>query len=138
MSSPSFDPTVLLRSEQSDGHLSAIEVDVPPGWPGPPLHRHDFDETFYVLAGELTFELDGARRTAGTGELVFAPGNVAHGFANFTDAPARYLLICTPAGFERYFGRIEAERRGAEPPVWAQAEIPPVETLGPPIERLDG
>ena len=137
MSGPAFDPAVLLRSEQSGGHVSAIEVEVPPGWPGPPLHRHDFDETFYVLAGELSFQLGEVRRTAAAGELVFAPRNVAHTLANHSEAPARYLLVCTPAGFERYFGRAEAERRGVEPPAWTEGPIPPVETLGPQLEPLD-
>jgi quercetin dioxygenase-like cupin family protein len=52
---PDNAPKVLLRSEQSDGVLSVIELT---GSARPPLHRHDFDETFYVLEGELTFQLD--------------------------------------------------------------------------------
>ena len=86
MSGPSFDPTVLLRSEQSGGRVSAIEVEVPARWPGPPLHRHDFDEAFYVLEGELTFQL-----------------------------------------------RDELRSAEAEPPAWALADVPPVETVGPQI-----
>ena len=39
--------------------------------------------------------------------------------ANLGDAPTRHLIICTPAGFERYFERMAAERRGEEPPEWA-------------------
>ncbi len=26
-----------------------------PGWEGPPLHHHGWDEAFYVFAGELHF-----------------------------------------------------------------------------------
>jgi hypothetical protein len=29
------------------------------------------------------------------------------------------LIVCTPAGFERYFARMAAERQGVEPPEWA-------------------
>lgn len=47
-------PKVLLRSEQSDGHVAAGELT---GAGRPPLHRHDFDEGFYVLKGELTIQL---------------------------------------------------------------------------------
>jgi mannose-6-phosphate isomerase-like protein (cupin superfamily) len=50
-------PNVLLRSEQSAGAVSAIEVTSPAGFKGPPLHHHGFDEAFYVLEGELTFQL---------------------------------------------------------------------------------
>ena len=47
-------PRVLLRSEDSHHHLSVIETAPAPGV-GPPLHSHDFDETFYVVEGELIF-----------------------------------------------------------------------------------
>ena len=100
---PAHAPTVLLRSEQTAGEVAVIEIAVPAGWPGPPLHHHAFDEAFLVLEGELTFELAGERRTGGPGALAFAPGGVHHALANHGDVPARYLLICTPGGFERYF-----------------------------------
>jgi quercetin dioxygenase-like cupin family protein len=86
-----------------DNALGAVEVSVPAGWPGPPLHHHAFAEAFYVLEGELTFELDGARLRAGPGEFIHVPGGVVHTLANFSGAPARYLLLCTPGGFERRF-----------------------------------
>jgi quercetin dioxygenase-like cupin family protein len=106
---------------------------VPARWEGPPLHRHDFDETFYVLAGELTFELAGERIVATAGEVVFAPRNVDHTLANPSDDEARYLLVCTPAGFERYFARMEAEQEGVEVPEWARGPVPEVVRTGPPI-----
>jgi quercetin dioxygenase-like cupin family protein len=48
---------VLLRGEQSDGAVSIVESTMPAGAAGPPLHSHAFDEAFYVLDGELTFQL---------------------------------------------------------------------------------
>jgi quercetin dioxygenase-like cupin family protein len=131
-------PTVLLRSEQTAGVVSVIELSSKAGWGGPPLHRHDFDEAFYVVEGELTFQLGDEVFTCGRGELAFAPRNVAHTYANHSDAPARAVLVCTPAGFERYFARMEAEREGVEPPEWALQPTPPVERLGPQIPRRDG
>jgi hypothetical protein len=65
--------------------------------------------------------------------VVFAPRGVPHTYANLGDAPARQLIVCTPAGFERYFARIAAERQGVEPPEWALQPIPEVTTIGPPI-----
>jgi len=32
------------------------------------LHRHDFDETFYVMSGELTFQLRDELISAGPGQ----------------------------------------------------------------------
>jgi uncharacterized RmlC-like cupin family protein len=89
--------------------------------------------------GELTFQLGEEVFTRGPGGLAFAPRNVAHTYANHSDAPARALLVCTPAGFERYFARMAAERRGEEPPEWALQPIPGSTTVGPRIgERQDG
>ena len=48
-------PQVLLRSEQSSGRIGVIESVMPPGVAGRRLHKHDFDEAFFVLEGELTF-----------------------------------------------------------------------------------
>ena len=48
-------PRVLVRSEESSGRTGIVESVMPPGVAGPPLHKHDFDEAFYVLEGELTF-----------------------------------------------------------------------------------
>jgi len=126
---------VLLRSEETGGDVSVIEIVVPPHSAGPPLHTHDFDEAFYLLEGELIFQVEEALVTKGAGELVFAPRNVAHALANHSDAPARYLLICTPAGFERHWARIAAADAGVDPPQWALRPIPEVTVLGPQIAR---
>jgi quercetin dioxygenase-like cupin family protein len=125
-------PKVLLRGEESDGVLAAIELT---GAGRPPLHRHGYDETFYVLEGELTFQVGDQRVTRKAGELAFAPRDVPHTYANLSGEPARALLICTPAGFERYFDRIAAEVAGVAPPPEAARPIPEVVTLGPPLSE---
>lgn len=66
-------------------------------------------------------------------ELAFAPGGTPHTLANLGDAPARYLLICTPAGFERQLARRAADRAGVDPPDWALRPIPEVTVVGPRI-----
>ena len=130
---PNLRTNVLLRSEETDGQVSLIENVVPPHSAGPPLHRHDFDEAFYLLEGELIFQVGDVLATKGVGELAFAPRNVAHALANHSDASARYLLVCTPAGFERHFARIAAEAAGVAPPLWALQAIPEVTRVGPGI-----
>ncbi|MEA2331971.1 MAG: hypothetical protein QOH58_2109, partial [Thermoleophilaceae bacterium] len=76
---------MLLRSEQTGNEVSVIKNTVPARTKGPPLHKHDFDEAFYVLDGELTFQVEDQLVTAGAGELAFAPRNVAHTFTNRSD-----------------------------------------------------
>jgi quercetin dioxygenase-like cupin family protein len=126
-------PKVLLRSEQSGGQIAIVEL---AGGGRPPLHRHDFDETFYVLEGELTFQLNDDVFTRREGELAFAPRGVAHTYANLSGAPARALLVITPAGFERYFEQIAARISGTEPPPEAAKPIPEVVTVGPPLDEM--
>jgi quercetin dioxygenase-like cupin family protein len=128
-----FQTTVLLRSDESGGHVALVENTVPGGWEGPPLHHHDFDEAFYVLDGELTFALGDERLTAGPGALVFAPRGAPHTLAALGGAGARYLLVITPAGFERYFDRIAAEQAGVEPPASALGPIPETIVVGPAL-----
>jgi quercetin dioxygenase-like cupin family protein len=130
---PTLRTNVLLRSEQSGGHVSLMENIVPARNPGPPLHKHDFDEAFYLLEGELIFQVEDELFTRGAGEIAFAPRNVPHALANHSDAEARYLLVCTPAGLERMFVRMAAEAEGAEPPEWALQPAPEVIEVGPQI-----
>lgn len=71
---------VLLRSEDTSGSVSLVEIIVPAGSAGPPLHRHDFDEVFYVLQGELVFCVGDALMTRTAGQLAFArPGGTRVG-----------------------------------------------------------
>ena len=123
-------PKVLLRSEDSGGHVAIVEL---PGGGHPPLHHHDFDEAFYLLEGELTFQLGDHVFTRRAGEVAFAPRGVPHTYANLSGAAARALLVITPAGFERYFDRIAARITGTEPPPEAAKPIPEVITVGPQL-----
>jgi mannose-6-phosphate isomerase-like protein (cupin superfamily) len=128
-----FATTVRLRGEQTAGELALVENTVPAGWGGPPLHHHAFDETFYVLDGELTFQLGDERVVRRRGELAFAARGAHHTFANLGGTGARMLLICTPAGFERYFQRMAARLAGVDPPAEALEPWPEVVTVGPPL-----
>lgn len=130
-------PRVLLRSEQSGGKIAVIEGGrLSAEFRGPPLHSHNFDEAFYVLEGELTFQLRDEVFTRKAGELAFAPRDVPHTYANHSGAEARRaLIVCAPAGFERYFARMAAEHNGTDPPDWAMGPIPEVTTVGRQIDR---
>ena len=138
MSNESPQSDVLLRSEQSNGEVAIIESFMPAGSAGPPLHHHDFDEAFYVLDGELTFQLGEVLTTAGPGTLTFAPRGSHHTLANLSSEGARFLLVCTPAGFERVFARRAAKQAGVEPPAWALQPIPEVTYVGPRIGERGG
>jgi len=130
--------TVLLRSEETADAIGLVEVVASAGWDGPPLHHHPFDETFYVLDGELTFQLGDDIRPAGPGEVVFAGGGSVHTLANLSPRHARYLVAVTPGGFERYFDKLAARAAGVEPPPTVAKGYPETTVVGPQIrQRLE-
>jgi quercetin dioxygenase-like cupin family protein len=128
---------VLLRSGDSAGRVALMDNIVPAGSKGPPLHRHAFDEAFYVLDGALTFRLGDELVLHEAGQLAFARRGVHHTFANLSGADARTLIVCTPAGFERYFQQIAAREAGFEPPPDA-LPWPEVVKVGPRIDEEAG
>ncbi len=131
--SPDVRSRVLLRSEETGGSMSLVENVVAAGSAGPPLHRHDFDEAFHVLEGELVLRVGDTQLTRTAGQSAVAPRGVPHALANPSPEPARYLLVCTPAGFERHFARLAAQADGVEPPQWALQPVPEVVWLGPAV-----
>ena len=73
----------------------------------PHVHRHT--EAFYVLEGELTFEVGTGTVTLGPGGFVAVPPGVPHAYGTAGDWPARWLVIHAPdGGFAEFMrGRVE-------------------------------
>src|SRR4051812_14363846 len=89
--------TVLVRGEDTAGRYTLIDMHVPPGG-GPPPHRHDFEEMFTVLDGEVQVTFRGETMPARAGETINVPANPPPAFTNAGDVPARLLCLCAPAG----------------------------------------
>lgn len=128
---------VKLAGADTDNAVSVVHLTVPK-LSGPPLHRHSREEEwFYVLGGELTFEVDGQRFTAGTGSSAFAPRGTAHTYQNFCDDAAHLLVMVTPAGLDKFFEDVSALNRGLSQPDYARVEqlmqSHGMELLGPPL-----
>jgi hypothetical protein len=58
----------LCDSRETGGAWSLFEEEVPFGM-GPMPHRHDWDEAYYILDGEVDFEIDGQLVTSKPGDL---------------------------------------------------------------------
>ncbi len=97
--------TVLLNAKDTAGKYCLIDMHIPPGG-GPPPHRHDFEETFTVLNGEIEATFRGAKTTVKASETIHIPANAPHQFTNAADQPARLLCICAPAGQEDFFAQL--------------------------------
>ena len=123
----------VAGADTNDG-LSCMFHTVPP-MTGPPLHQHQReDELFYVIEGEVTFEVDGKRTLAKAGTTLFAPRLTKHAFQNFSQSPARLLIMLVPGGLDRMF--VEASTLSGEN---AAAQFAPIGArygltlAGPPL-----
>jgi quercetin dioxygenase-like cupin family protein len=94
--------TILLSGTDTAGKMCLIDMHVPPGG-GPGPHRHDFEETFTVLEGEVKVTFRGEAIVAKAGETVHIPANAPHLFTNAANQPARMLCVCEPAGQDEFF-----------------------------------
>ena len=97
--------TILLTGKDTAGHFCLIDMHVPPGG-GPPPHRHDFEETFSLLEGELDVTFRGTKQVVRAGDTINVPANAPHQFHNSSSEPVRMLCICSPAGQEEFFAEV--------------------------------
>jgi quercetin dioxygenase-like cupin family protein len=111
--------TILVSGADTAGRYTLIDMHVPPGG-GPPPHRHDFEEMFTVLDGEIEVTFRGVSEVATAGVTINVPANAPHVFRNVSDRAARLLCLCSPAGQEEFFKEIGvpvADRTAAPPPL---------------------
>jgi quercetin dioxygenase-like cupin family protein len=94
--------TILITGKETAGRFCLIDMFVPAGG-GPPPHRHDFEETFSLIEGELEFTFRGSKSTLRAGQTVNIPANAPHQFHNSSTQAARMLCVCSPAGQEGLF-----------------------------------
>jgi quercetin dioxygenase-like cupin family protein len=114
--------TILVTGQDTAGRYCLIDMLIPPGG-GPPPHRHDFEEMFTLLDGELEFTFRGEPVVAKAGDTVNVPANAPHVFTNASDRPARVLCLCSPAGQEEFFLEIgvRVSSRTQAPPTLDEA-----------------
>lgn len=116
--------TILVAGQDTAGKYTLIDMHVPPEG-GPPPHRHDFEEMFSVLDGEVLATFRGETMTVRAGETINIPANAPHSFTNATGEPARLLCLCAPAGQDEFFtlvGQPVATRTQAPPPLSADEQ----------------
>ena len=92
----------LCEARETGGAWSLFEEEIPLGM-GPPPHRHDWDEAYYILNGEIDFEIDGKLVKSSTGDFNYLPRNTVHGFKGASSAPAHVLIFAAPAHGSEFF-----------------------------------
>jgi quercetin dioxygenase-like cupin family protein len=97
--------------------LMVSEYVLEPGTePGDPHYHANHTDSFYVLEGELEFQIDGRTVRATAGTLVVAPRGAVHAFPIAIGSTARFLNLHAPGGFERYLRALnEMRARGEQP-----------------------
>ena len=94
--------TITVPGDRTNGRFCVIDMHIPPGG-GPPPHRHDFEETFILLQGEMEVTFRGKKSIARAGDTVNVPSNAPHQFHNSSSKDVRLLCICSPAGLDNFF-----------------------------------
>jgi len=125
---------IVVHGAETEGRFSLLDmIEVPPGHM-PPLHVHrDHEEGFRVLEGEVTLFLPGEELHLGPGDFVLAPRGVPHTY-RVGDRPARWLVVTSPAGFERFVSDVAALEAPAPDRLAAIAAQYGVDILGAPGE----
>jgi quercetin dioxygenase-like cupin family protein len=91
----------LADGEETADTYSVSEWTLAPGCRGVGAHRHESnDDVFYVVAGTVTFQVDGVDHLVGPGGFVRAAPGVEHDFRNDGDQAAVMLNLYVPGGFE--------------------------------------
>jgi len=116
--------TVTVAGKDTENRFCVIDMHVPPGG-GPGPHRHNYEETFVVLDGEIEATFRGDQSTIRAGETINIPSNAPHHFHNASSQPARLLCICAPAGIENFFMAVgvPVATRTTPPPPLKETEM---------------
>jgi mannose-6-phosphate isomerase-like protein (cupin superfamily) len=90
---------IKATAADTGGQMSIIEITEPPGSEAPLHVHHREDESFWILEGDVTFEVGDRKIDARAGDYLFGPRDVPHRYT-VGSAGCRMLFIMTPGGFE--------------------------------------
>ena len=106
----------VLASGATTGSYEVFLQEGPEG-SGPIPHTHAWDESFYVVRGEVDFSVDRSElRTARAGDLVHVPAGTPHWF-RWNRGGGAMLSITSRLGASRLFAEIDAEIAPEQPDV---------------------
>ncbi len=98
----------LCQADKTDRAWSLMEA-VLPLEAGPPPHEHPWDEAYYVVEGQVQFEIGGKHQLVKAGDFIYAPGGTIHAFKGASAQPARLLVFDAPAHAEGFFREVDRE-----------------------------
>ena len=98
---------LLITGRETENAFSIIDMLIPPGGgPGPHAHA-SFQESFYVIEGEIVVRSETQTYIAKAGAFVSIPkGGAIHSFKNESNATTHILCIVVSAGLEEFFKEV--------------------------------
>jgi len=91
------------RARDTAGQFSLFDQMTPKGFAAPPHFHSAVTDSFYIVDGELDYAVgDTVYYGVTAGGFIYIPHSTRHEFRVISDT-ARFLLLCTPGGFEGYF-----------------------------------
>ncbi|MDQ6862889.1 MAG: cupin domain-containing protein [Thermoproteota archaeon] len=124
---------ILAFKEDTGGTYSFIEAKVfPGGGPTPHVQTREH-EGFYIIEGQIIFNVDEQRIEAKPGTFVNVPPNVWHSFKNETNEIAKLIIVLSPAGMEQLFVEVglEISDTSVKPPPFNNEQIQKLVRLAP-------
>jgi len=123
---------ILISGKETGNSFAAIDMLIPPeGGPGPHSHA-GFEESFYVIEGEIEVKSEVSTYIAKKGSFVEIPkGGIVHCFKNKSKETAHILCYVVPSGLEEFFLEIGQ-------PVLPDAFLPVPQMDEEKIKKLQG
>ena len=101
----------ILANHGQTGSYEVYVHDAPEGV-GPPLHKHPWDEAFYVVSGAVDFVCGDLAKTVEEGGFVHVPAGTLHTF-RYASPTARVLGITSGNGAAAMFTAVDSECGGS-------------------------
>ena len=95
----------LCTSDDAQGRYSSMLNTVPKGLGAPP-HKHPWDEAFFIIHGEVEFQLGDTRHILKSGDYVLAPAGTTHAFTGLSEEEGLMIAFESPGHSQRFFEEI--------------------------------
>ena len=112
--------TVLASGEATEGYEVFLQRG--PEGSGPPPHNHPWDESFFVIRGQIDFGIGAESKTAGPGTLVHLPAGTVHWF-RFGENGGEMLSMTSQLGASQMFTAMAEEVAPVNPDLAKLAEV---------------
>lgn len=95
----------LSTSKDTQNRHSSMLNTVPKGL-GAPLHSHPWDETFYIIEGEIELTIGERQYHLFPGDYALVPANEIHAFKGLSDQDGLMILFESPSHSQAFFQEI--------------------------------